>query len=93
MLIQEDEVDGVDPIIRVWNLDKVQFAVFFFDACNKNMILKSLQQNLWNVNQTCNACTQVTCFNLCLGFIIGLSLIKGWGQVMNVTPCPLQLFS
>lgn len=46
MLIQEDEVDGVDPIIRVWNLDKVQFAVFFFDACNKNMILKSLQQNL-----------------------------------------------
>ena len=44
MLIQEDEVDGVDPIIRVWNLDKVQFAVFFFDACN--MILKSLQQNL-----------------------------------------------
>ena len=20
---QEDEVDGIDPIIRVWNLDKV----------------------------------------------------------------------
>ena len=28
---QEDEVDGIDPIIRVWNLDKVFFiaAVYF----------------------------------------------------------------
>ena len=85
-MIQEDEVDGVDPIIRVWNLDKVQIAVFFFDACN--MLLKSLQEKLCHVNQTCNTCTQITCFNPCLGFIVGLSWIKGWGLVMNVTPPP-----
>ncbi|CAH3015308.1 unnamed protein product, partial [Porites evermanni] len=66
--VGEDEVDGVDPIIRVWNLDKVQIAVFFFDACN--MLLKSLQEKLCHVNQTCNTCTQITCFNPCLGFII-----------------------
>ena len=81
-MIQEDEVDGVDPIIRVWNLDKVQIAVFFFDACN--MLLKSLQEKLCHVNQTCNTCTQITCFNPCLGFIVGLSWIKGWGLVMSV---------
>ena len=81
-MIQEDEVDGVDPIIRVWNLDKVQIAVFFFDACN--MLLKSLQEKLCHVNQTCNTCTQITCFNPCLGFIVGLSWIKGWGLVLAV---------
>ena len=26
--LQEDEVGGIDPIMRVWNLDKVCFLIF-----------------------------------------------------------------